>query len=651
MFKKVLLTSLIIIFSFILSISGPFKYLELKILDSRFRVRGIKEPPNDIIIVEIEDVSYKTIGQRFPYPRSYYAKFIRNLQKCGAKLIAIDIEFDINDFEIKNDSLFADAICDYKNVILASKIVKDGLIEPAEPISNCAHTGFVNTILDFDGIIRRYLFKSKKGFSSFALKMFNILWNKPNITGSHYLYFYGPSRTFKYIPFYRVLDDEEFFLSIEDSSNQLNIFNEILNEGVFKDKIVMLGVTLEEFKDLFPTPFYTSSKGLTPGVEIHATAFANLLNNDNINVFNNFILWLLLILVSLGLLFLKYSKPVIISIVFFIILTAVIIIDFYIFVKMNLIVRLTPIILVLVTTYITGITDSIFVSQRERRYIKNAFVRYVPGVILEELMKKPKEIVLGGEEKILTVMFTDIEGFTSFSEGKEPRYVVNLINQYLSSMTKIVFKHKGTVDKYEGDAIMAVFGAPHYFDEHPIEAVYSALEMKEEVQKMWNEGFPKLKTRFGINTGKMIVGNLGTEERMEYTVIGDSVNLSSRLEGANKFYGTTILISGSTAEYIKNKIPLREIDRIRVKGKVEPVTIYEPMGFEWNDALRMYVEKYEEALKNYRERNWDEAERIFLEIYNFSKDRVSGIFLDRITIFKRNPPPTDWDGVFTFTEK
>ncbi len=651
MLKKIILTFLIFLISLLLSISGPFKYLELKLLDSRFRVRGIKEPPKNIVIVEIDDISYKTIGQRFPYPRSYYAKFIKNLQKCGAKLIAIDIEFDINDFEIKNDSLFADAICDFKNVVLASKIIKDGIIEPAEPISDCAHTGFVNTIVDFDGIIRKYLFKSKKGYSSFALKMFNILGNEPNISGLHYLYFYGPSRTFQYVPFYRVLDDEEFLLGIEDSANQLNIFNEILNEGVFKDKIVLLGVTLEEFKDLVPTPFYISSKGLTPGVEIHATALANLLNNERINVFNIFILWIILILTSFSLLFLKYSKPVIISVLFSILILTIVIVDFFLFVKMNLIIRLTPIILVLVITYITGITDSIFVSQRERRYIKNAFQRYVPGVILDELVKNPKEIVLGGEEKVLTVMFTDIEGFTSFSEGKEPKYVVNLINQYLSSMTKIVFKHKGTVDKYEGDAIMAVFGAPHYFEEHPVEAVYSALEMKEEVQKMWNEGFPKLKTRFGINTGKMIVGNLGTEERMDYTVIGDSVNLASRLEGANKFYGTTILISGSTAEYVKDKIPLREIDKIRVKGKVEPVTIYEPMGFEWNDALRMYVEKYQDALKFYRERNWDEAERIFLEIYNFSKDRVSGIFLDRITIFRRNPPPENWDGVFTFTEK
>lgn len=651
MIKKLIFTIFVITISFILSISGPFKYLELKLIDSRFRVRGVKEPPKDIIIIEIDDVSYKTIGQRFPYPRSYYAKFIKNLQKCGARLIAIDIEFDINDIDLKNDSVFADAICDFKNVIIASKLTKDGIIEPVEPISDCAHTGYVNTILDFDGIIRRYLYKSRKGFSSLSLKMFNILGNETNISGSHYLYFYGPSRTFQYVPFYRILDDEEFFLSIEDSSNQLNIFNDILNEGIFKDKIVLLGVTLEEFKDLISTPFYTSSKGLTPGVEIHATALANLLNKEGINGFNNFILWLLLAFISFALLFLKYSKPVFISILFFFIILTSLIFDFFLFVRMNLIVYITPIILVLVITYITGITDSIFVSQKERRYIKNAFQRYVPGVILDELVKNPNEIVLGGEEKVLTVMFTDIEGFTSFSEGKEPKFVVNLINQYLSSMTKIIFKHKGTVDKFEGDAIMAIFGAPHYFEEHPVEAVFAALEMKEEVQKMWNEGFPKLKTRFGINTGKMIVGNLGTEERMEYTVIGDSVNLASRLEGANKFYGTTILISGSTFEYLKDKIPLREIDRIRVKGKLEPVTIYEPLGFQWNDALRMYVEKYEDGLRNYRERKWDDAERIFLEIYNFSKDKVSGIFLDRINIFKRNPPPDEWDGVFTFTEK
>uniref|UniRef100_A0A7C4YQX3 Adenylate/guanylate cyclase domain-containing protein n=1 Tax=candidate division WOR-3 bacterium TaxID=2052148 RepID=A0A7C4YQX3_UNCW3 len=651
MIKKLIYSFIVFILSFILSFTGPLRFLELKLIDSRFRVRGIKPAPEDIVIVEIDETTYKALGIRFPYPRDYYAKFLRNLKKAGARVVGIDIEFDIEDYFLEKDSIFSDAICDFKNVVLASKIVDNGIVEPNPVIGKCAHTGFVNTILDFDGFLRRYLYRSKRGYKSFGLKVAEVLGKEFDISGSRYLYYYGPSRTFTYVPFYRVLDDEEFFVpGIEDSANDVNIFNELLNEGVFKDKIVLLGVTLEEFRDFVYTPFF-SGKGLTPGVEIHATAIGNLLKNESVKVFNNLFLWLILFVLTILLFLFPYSKPLRTSIIFIIFLIIIISLNFYLFIRFNTIIKLIPEILVITITYIVGTTDSIFVSQRERRYIKNVFQKYVPGVILEEIVKNPKGIELGGEEKVLTVMFTDIEGFTSFSEGKEPRVVVNLINQYLSSMTKIIFKHKGTVDKYEGDAIMSIFGAPYYFDEHPLEAVLSALEMKDEIKKMWENGFPKLKTRFGINTGKMIVGNLGTEERMDYTVIGDSVNLASRLEGANKFYGTTILISESTAQYVRDKIPLREIDKIRVKGKVEPVTIYEPLGFEWNDALRIYIEKYENALKYYRERKWEEAEKVFFEIYNFSKDRVAGIFLDRINIFKRNPPPDDWDGVFTFTEK
>jgi len=644
--RKILIFFFIFILTLLFSLSGPFKFLEWKLFDSRLVIRGKEKPPKNIVIVAIDDDTYNNLKITFPYPRAYYAKLLNNLKKAGAKEVVFDIEFDTPSAD---DSTLSNAIKSFGNVILASKLTRGGSVEPESILGDVCKTGFINLIGDKDGVVRKYLF-SYNGHPSLALSAYKTLKKMNSSKDVNYLYFYGSQGTFPYYSFWSVLDDETFWVKgIEDSANDANVFYEYLKDSTFYNKIVFVGVTLKELKDFKPVPF--ASNGQMPGAEIHATALGNLFENKFINILNFKYIILIVLILTVILLNFPFSKSIINGILFFVILAAILIGDYYVFARYSLWVKLIPLMLVVILSYIGGTTDSLIKEQKERKVLKSIFRKYVPGVIMEELIKKPESVELGGEEKIMTVLFSDIEGFTTFSEGKDPKHIVRLINRYFSELTKIIFEYQGTVDKYEGDAIMAIFGAPYYYEDHAFKAVVSALKMRERVHQLWKENFPRLKTRFGINTGLMIVGNMGSQERIDYTVIGDSVNLASRLEGANKHYGTEILIGEETANFVKDKIPLREIDKVRVLGTKKAIRIFEPLGVEWDDELREIVSLFQRAIEYYRNRDWERATNFFKEIIKLEDDNPSKIFLERLELYKINPPPEDWDGAYNLTEK
>jgi len=644
--RKILIFFFVSILTLLFSLTGPFKFLELKLFDSRLEVRGKEKPPKNIVIVAIDDDTYNNLKVTFPYPRTYYAKLLNNLKKAGAKEVVFDIEFDTPSTD---DSIFSNAIRNFGNVILASKLTRGNSVEPESILRNVSKTGFANLKVDKDGVVRKYLF-SYNGNPSIALSAYKILNKMETFKDVNYLYFYGPQGVFPYYSFWSVLDDKTFLVKgIEDSANDANVFYEYLKDSTFYNKIVFVGVTLEELQDFKPVPF--ASNGPMPGAEIHATALGNLFENKFINILNFKYIIIIILILTVVLLNFPFSKSIINGILFFVILAVIFIVDYYIFVKYSLWVKLIPLILATILSYIGGTTDRLIREQKERKALKSIFHKYVPGIIMEELLKNPKSIELGGEERNMTVLFSDIEGFTTFSEGKDPKHIVGLINRYFSELTKIIFEYQGTVDKYEGDAIMAIFGAPYYYEDHALKAVVSTLKMKERVHQLWNEDFPRLKTRFGVNTGQMIVGNMGSEERIDYTVIGDSVNLASRLEGANKQYGTEILIGEETANSVKEKIPLREIDRVRVLGTRKAIRIFEPLDLEWDDELREIVSLFHRAIEYYRNRDWERAANFFKEILKLKEDNPSKIFLKRLELYKVSPPPEDWDGTYNLTEK
>ena len=287
------------------------------------------------------------------------------------------------------------------------------------------------------------------------------------------------------------------------------------------------------------------------------------------------------------------------------------------------------------------------------------FQHYISATVVNELLKNPGMLKLGGERKVATAFFSDIKSFTSVSETLEPEKLVSVLNEYLSAMTDIILRYEGYLDKYEGDAIVSMFGIPVEQNDHAERACNAALDMRKELailRQMWKrEGKPAFEARIGINSGPMIAGNIGGKDRFDYTAIGDSVNLASRLEGANKMYDTIIIISEDTFYHIHEKFWCRELDFIRVKGKNKPVRIYELIGRKTQeiDPIRSSsLEYFLKGLEIYRKRDWIHAYDFFQKALKLKPDDGPSLeFIRRCKKFIENPRPVDWDGVFEMRDK
>ena len=297
---------------------------------------------------------------------------------------------------------------------------------------------------------------------------------------------------------------------------------------------------------------------------------------------------------------------------------------------------------------------------KERSFIKKAFSRYVPGKVVDTLLERPELLQLGGEERVMSVLFSDLAGFTSISEGMTPSQLVRLLNEYLTEMTEIVLSEGGIIDKFEGDAIMAEFGAPLILPDHADRAVRTGLRMQDrlkELRRLWAERkLPELRCRVGINTGSMIVGNMGSDQVFDYTVIGDSVNLASRLEGANKRYDTYLMVSESTHECLTpGRFRTRVLDVIKVKGKSKAVKVFEVLGENSAgsvDGVDPYYRVYEEAFDIYLSRDFEAARKKFEEALSLRpEDPAAKDMIKRIHGVDPKQLPPDWDGSIALTSK
>jgi adenylate cyclase len=423
-----------------------------------------------------------------------------------------------------------------------------------------------------------------------------------------------------------------------------------------RDKIVLIGVTATAVYDLRVTPF----SPIYPGVEIHANVIDNILH-QNFLVFSSLIRLVdIFAIIVFGLamgLIITRLRAALGALVAFIIISIFIAANLFAFFNFNVWLTLVYPVLTMTAIYL-GITIYHYIKEeREKKKIRGAFQYYLTASVINEMLKDPTKLKLGGDKKDLSVLFSDIRGFTTISEKLTPEELVRLLNEYLTVMTNIVFKYEGLLDKYMGDAIMAVFGAPLDQPDHARRACLTALEMMEELhklQKKWEaEGRPILNIGIGINTGDMVVGNMGSEMRFDYTVMGDMVNLGSRLEGINKEYGSNIIISEFTYSVVQENVSCRELDFVRVKGKNKPVKIFELLAEKkdegkWKDL----IVNFEEGLALYREAKWDEAISSFKQVLAIrADDFVSGMYIERCKSLKEQPPPQPWDGVFTMTKK
>ena len=299
-----------------------------------------------------------------------------------------------------------------------------------------------------------------------------------------------------------------------------------------------------------------------------------------------------------------------------------------------------------------GISAHRFLNEeREKRRIRQTFGLYVHRSVVEEILEHPERIRLGGEKKELSVLFSDVRGFTSLSEKMRPEELVPQLNEYLTRMTTVVFEQHGTLDKYIGDGIMAIFGAPLVQEDHPYRACSTAIDMIEnlrDLQNSWQkQGKPILQIGIGINSGWMLVGNIGSDRRLDYTGLGDNVNLASRLEGLTKRYGVPIIVSETTWESVKHHFAGRLLDVVGVKGKEKLVSIFQILGrISDSSVFDEPLERYRKGMENYRNRNWSEAEILFKNVESWwPGDPPSCLYQQRCRELLANPPAKDWDFV------
>lgn len=322
----------------------------------------------------------------------------------------------------------------------------------------------------------------------------------------------------------------------------------------------------------------------------------------------------------------------------------------------NFIIPLASPLLFTVALFVLHMVYGFFIESRGKRQLSGLFGQYVPPELVDEMARDPAAYSLEGESREMTVLFSDVRNFTSMSEGLSPTELTRLMNEYLTVMTQVIHEQRGTIDKYIGDAIMAFWGAPLIDNDHAEHAVESALIMSRAAAKLRKgfkeRGWPPLRVGIGLNTGPMNVGNMGSKFRMAYTVMGDAVNLGSRLEGLTKEYGVEILASESTREQAPG-FQFIELDRVRVKGKEKPVAIFEPIGprSAITGEQKQQLVRHKQAMLYYRQQNWDSAEREFFALQQASKKPVYALYLNRIAQYRNNPPGADWDGVTRFATK
>ncbi len=654
----------------------------------RHKLNFNPKTPKDIVIIGIDAASIKKVGVPWPWPRQFHGSLVDALHESNAKSVFFDIIFDTisplslqtqdidgdnvsmstTDAGKEDDDIFGMSISNAMNVFLACE---------AEPLSKTKYhvalpidtyldalnndPSFLgNTAVTYDDdnfvrrvkVIYREFFKDPAISSSIPLRVSQFILNKKavvlpdgfvkigtrKIPEKFLINYYGPCGTIKTIPYWKALD---YIYSGKGK--------------VFKNKIVLVGRTnlkasIDPFRSVrAPDSFATPFSKITPnfsGVEVQATIISNILNEHYIKNVSTSSLFIILFFISLiaSLSAYYFRAKLLTSLYCSVFLSAgYLIFSFLLFTFFMIATPPTfPIYGLIIPIFFVNFLDQYFVVDSTRRRQAKFFKQLVSPQVAEEIEKMGyEELALGGTRREITVIFTDIQNFTSLCERIKPEVVVSILNKFLTEMVKIIHKHNGLVDKFIGDAIMALWGTPKHMDskEQAESALSCALAMRDGlkvINEIWRGmGFEQdLNIRIGVNTDEAITGNLGSPQRAQFSAIGDGVNVASRLEGVNKVYGTGILFSEKTYNLIdKNHFNFREIDTVLVPGKATPIRIFElidPRVF--NEEL---IRTYEEALKSYRNKDFDGAIKLWEKCLKIkSEDKPSLVMLNRAMKFK-----------------
>ncbi|MDH4215273.1 MAG: adenylate/guanylate cyclase domain-containing protein [Gallionella sp.] len=537
-----------------------------------------------------------------------------------------------------------------------------------------ASSGHFNPMVDFDGRVRRVPMLAEYDgayYESLSLAMVRTLLGQPKVLPGFaeskasgyaglewleldtaggklkipvdsdvatYVPYRGGSGSFRYIPVVDVMHDR-------------------VDPAQLKDKIVLLGTTAPGLMDMRSTPV----SEVYPGVEVHANMISGILDQNlkekPAYMLGAEVIWLLLIGIILSFL-LPALSPVKAILVSAFVLAATTLLSIFIWRYGNILMSIANSLVMIALLFALNMSYGYFVESRTKRQITSLFGKYVPTELVDEMSKNPEQVVsMEGESREMTILFSDVRGFTSISEGLDPKELSQLMNEFLTPLSRVISKHHGKVDKYMGDCIMAFWGAPKPLPDHARNAILAGIEMQATLKALQphfkERGWPEIHVGVGINSGRVSVGNMGSEVRVAYTVMGDEVNLASRLEGITKKYGVGIIVGENT----RNAAPeflYRELDHVQVVGKDKPVAIYEPLGLtsKANKALLDEIKLFHEVRRCYRKQDWDQAELQLMNLQRMSPETaLYRIYAERVNHFRKNPPPADWDGVFVFQSK
>lgn len=639
--------------------------IESRTYDLRYSLmRGPLAPNPEIAIIAIDDKSVKEMG-RFPWTRSEYAPLIDRITEAGAKALLMDAFFPEPESP-EADQAFADAMKRSGKVVLATAF---NLGSDAETVyqtisiplltNAAAGTAHINFLPDSDGVNRwTKLIVEHEGvyYPSLGLMGAMIgLGAQDMEVGDYYV---GLGERVIYTDFdHRMLINYTGPPGTFETFSFVDVAKGRVPEEKLRGRILYMGATSLGIYDMRVSPFFND----TPGVEINATVADSIISGRTMerggieaimDMASMALLGVLVYIVAIRV------KPAIALPVTVMLAMGWLGVAYYMFLHGMWISVVYQLGVVVVTYSLTWYSRYLLLDRKSRE-IKSMFSSYVSPKIVDQIVKDPSQARIGGDSKEVTVLFSDIKGYTTFSENRTPHEVVATLNEYLGAMSRVIMDSDGTLDKFIGDGIMAYWGAPLKQDDHAVMAIDCAMRMFEDMRKLQEDwvrrGMEPLGIRVGVNSGTVVAGNIGVKgKKMEYTVIGDTVNLASRLEAAGKYYGVSSLVGESTVELGSCSYVFRELDRMRVVGKKMPVTIYDIIGHIDNvtDEDRKYIEDFKHALSVYRAKGFTEASALFEELAaRRPNDRPATLYINRCVDFLDNPPPEDWDGVYNRKDK
>ncbi|HWP11402.1 MAG TPA: adenylate/guanylate cyclase domain-containing protein, partial [Ramlibacter sp.] len=621
------------------SLSQVGSLAEAKVFDLFTALAAPRAGDPRIVILAIDEPSFQELQMQWPFPRSLHARLLQRLHADGAAAVGFDVIFaePSNDAD---DNAFAGAIAAARPVVLAAsqELLETGnaamwtTVQPIAPLLAAgAIRGDTGVHPDDDYVVRR-----QPGGAQTLSAQLARLGRTPTTGGEpagDLIEYLGPRGT---------IDTRSYYQAVLPG---------LLPPGFFRGKIVLVGHTTRSAAELrstrtdsFNSPFATADGGdrLFPGVEIHATLLANRLSGGGLRTVSSG--WVVALIAVLGTLLAtsgSRTHPGLAAGIAVALAAGVTALSWGLFSLQKL--WLPPVFPVAALLSLSGATGLLnYLAVRRRGvHVRRMFSQYVPPEVVARLVEQPDLMRLGGEAREVTLMFTDLSGFTAMSERLSAEQTVEVLSAYFDAMTPIVHRYQGTVDKFIGDAIMAFWGAPLADAAHAEHAVRAAIEMQAAMpallRQLGSRGLPPIAMRIGVHTGRAVIGNVGSSTRFSYTAVGDAVNLAARLEGANKAFGTDILVSQSTASRLPADLPLRPLDDVVVKGRTESVRVFTPC------REAQLCELSAAALSAFRDRRWDESESQLRALLRLRPaDPTALRLLERIAKARGLPPGAPW---------